>query len=61
MAAIPHNDKLLGLPKTPFVGELTYGGLDPSAEAAAAKIHEAGEADPRPPGRISRIQAGEPA
>ena len=27
MAAIPHNDKLVGLPKTPFVGELTYGDL----------------------------------
>lgn len=27
MAAIPHNDKLLGLPKTPFVGELTYTEL----------------------------------
>jgi hypothetical protein len=26
-AAIPHNEKLLGLPKTPFVGELTYGDL----------------------------------
>jgi hypothetical protein len=27
MAAIPHNDRLLGLPKTPFVGELTYDEL----------------------------------
>lgn len=26
-AAIPNNDKLLGLPKTPFVGELTYSDL----------------------------------
>ena len=26
-AAIPRNDKLLGLPKAPFVGELTYGDL----------------------------------
>lgn len=26
-AAIPHNEKLLGLPKAPFVGELTYGDL----------------------------------
>jgi hypothetical protein len=26
-AAIPHNEKLLGLPKVPFVGELTYGEL----------------------------------
>ena len=43
MAAIPHNDKLVGLPKTPFVGELTYGELDPRAETSAAKIHEAGK------------------
>ncbi len=27
MAAIPHSDKLVGLPKTPFVGELTYDEL----------------------------------
>ena len=27
MAAIPHSDKLLGLPRSPFVGELTYGDL----------------------------------
>lgn len=27
MAAIPHNDRLAGLPKGPFVGELTYGDL----------------------------------
>ena len=26
-AAIPHNDKLVGLPRSPFVGELTYGDL----------------------------------
>jgi hypothetical protein len=26
-AAIPHSDKLVGLPKAPFVGELTYGDL----------------------------------
>jgi hypothetical protein len=27
IASIPHSDKLVGLPKTPFVGELTYGDL----------------------------------
>jgi hypothetical protein len=28
MAAIPHNDKLVGLPKAPFIGELTYGDVN---------------------------------
>lgn len=27
LAAIPHSDKLVGLPKSPFVGELTYSDL----------------------------------
>lgn len=26
-AAIPHSDKLLGLPRNPFIGELTYGDV----------------------------------
>ncbi len=59
MAAIPHNDKLLGLPKTPFVGELTYTELDPGVQAAAATVHEARETGRGPCGGISRIQAVE--
>ena len=27
LAAIPHNDKLVGLPQEPFVGELSYSDL----------------------------------
>jgi hypothetical protein len=27
LAAIPHSEKLLGLPRNPFVGELTYGDI----------------------------------
>jgi hypothetical protein len=27
MAAIPHSDRLIALPKTPFIGELTYGDI----------------------------------
>ena len=27
MAAIPHGNKLIGLPRSPFVGELSYGDL----------------------------------